>query len=59
MHRSRTDPSAGAPSTVSPSAADPALVTPLLPSLTGLRWVAAFVVFAYHVRNLGYFSGRA
>ncbi|MFD7106462.1 acyltransferase family protein [Streptomyces celluloflavus] len=34
----------------------------LLPSLTGMRWVAAFVVFVYHVRNFGYFgpdqSGR-
>jgi peptidoglycan/LPS O-acetylase OafA/YrhL len=30
-----------------------------LPSLTGLRWVAAFTVFAYHVRNFGYFSGTA
>lgn len=59
MHRSRTEPTAGVPATARPTAADPALVTPLLPSLTGLRWVAAFVVFAYHVRNLGYFSGRA
>jgi peptidoglycan/LPS O-acetylase OafA/YrhL len=48
MHPSRTAP-----------ATDPALTVPLLPSLTGLRWIAAFVVFAYHVRNLGYFSGRA
>lgn len=38
---------------------DPALETPVLPSLTGLRWVAAFGVFAYHVRNLGYFDGNA
>ncbi|MCJ1710101.1 acyltransferase [Clavibacter michiganensis subsp. phaseoli] len=37
---------------------DPALLRPTLPSLTGLRWVAAFVVFAYHVRNTGYFSGH-
>ena len=29
-----------------------------LRSLTGLRWVAAFDVFAYHVRNFGYFAGR-
>jgi peptidoglycan/LPS O-acetylase OafA/YrhL len=39
--------------------ADPALAHPTLPSLTGLRWVAAVVVFAYHVRNAGYFSGPA
>lgn len=38
---------------------DPALEHPVLPSLTGLRWVAAFGVFAYHVRNLGYFDGTA
>ncbi|MER6434595.1 acyltransferase [Streptomyces sp900105245] len=27
-----------------------------LPSLTGMRWVAAFTVFIYHVRNFGYFA---
>lgn len=41
------------------SRTDPALETPVLPSLTGLRWIAAFGVFAYHVRNVGYFDGRA
>jgi len=41
------------------SRTDPALENPVLPSLTGLRWVAAFGVFAYHVRNLGYFDGNA
>ena len=41
------------------SRTDPALENPVLPSLTGLRWVAAFGVFAYHVRNLGYFEGNA
>nr|WP_232536640.1 acyltransferase [Curtobacterium flaccumfaciens] len=41
------------------SRTDPALETPVLPSLTGLRWVAAFGVFAYHVRNLRYFDGNA
>ena len=30
-----------------------------LPSLTGLRWAAAFIVFAYHVRNAGLFGGGA
>ncbi|WP_308301130.1 MULTISPECIES: acyltransferase [unclassified Crossiella] len=30
-----------------------------LPSLTGLRWVAALIVFLYHVRNFGYFDGPA
>lgn len=42
-----------------PSSAYPDLtrVRSSLPSLTGLRWIAAFVVFAYHVRNMGYFAG--
>ncbi|OIJ94571.1 acyltransferase family protein [Streptomyces colonosanans] len=36
----------------------PAPASPsLLPSLTGLRWVAALLVFGLHVRNFGYFSG--
>ncbi|MFG6475900.1 acyltransferase family protein [Microbacterium sp. P06] len=35
---------------------DRATSTPVLPSLTGLRWVAALVVFAFHVRNAGYFD---
>jgi peptidoglycan/LPS O-acetylase OafA/YrhL len=26
-------------------------------SLTGLRWIAASVVFVYHLRNVGYFDG--
>lgn len=30
---------------------------PSLPSLTGLRWVAALLVFGLHVRNFGYFEG--
>lgn len=30
-----------------------------LPSLTGLRWVAALLVFCLHTRNLGYFNGQA
>ncbi len=28
-----------------------------LPSLTGLRWVAALFVFGYHTGNMGYFPG--
>ncbi|MFJ9753167.1 acyltransferase family protein [Streptomyces chartreusis] len=30
-----------------------------LPSLTAMRWAAAFVVFVYHVRNFGYFGGES
>jgi peptidoglycan/LPS O-acetylase OafA/YrhL len=32
---------------------------PPLPSLTGLRWVAALLVFGLHVHNFGYFGGTA
>lgn len=38
---------------------DRAVAAPTLHSLTGLRWVAAFIVFAYHAHNVGYFSGIA
>jgi peptidoglycan/LPS O-acetylase OafA/YrhL len=31
----------------------------LLPSLTGLRWLAALLVFCYHVRNCGFFGGSS
>ncbi|MEU7423401.1 acyltransferase [Streptomyces sp. NPDC040750] len=40
---------------LSPSAAPPA--PPSLPSLTGLRWMAALLVFGLHVHNFGYFGG--
>ncbi|GAB3149388.1 acyltransferase [Microbacterium neimengense] len=36
----------------------PAATAPL-GSLTGLRWVAATVVFGYHLRNVHYFDGPA
>lgn len=32
---------------------------PDLPRLTGLRWVAALLVFTYHAHNLGFFAGDA
>ncbi|MEV6112888.1 acyltransferase [Streptomyces sp. NPDC052109] len=35
----------------------PAGAMPSLPSLTGLRWMAALLVFGLHVNNFGYFSG--
>ncbi|MEU9479788.1 acyltransferase [Streptomyces sp. NPDC048191] len=35
----------------------PAAAMPSLPSLTGLRWMAALLVFGLHVNNFGYFSG--
>lgn len=48
----RTDAAAAAGS--SPPAARPSL-----PSLTGLRWMAAVLVFGLHVNNFGYFGGTA
>ncbi|MFB7497912.1 acyltransferase family protein [Streptomyces sp. NPDC056161] len=42
----------------SPAARPPATASaPSLPSLTGLRWVAALLVFGLHVRNFHYFGG--
>ncbi|MER6124130.1 acyltransferase [Streptomyces sp. NPDC001795] len=35
----------------------PPAPVPLLPSLTGLRWAAALLVFGLHVHNFGYFGG--
>ncbi|MYW16889.1 acyltransferase family protein [Streptomyces sp. SID2955] len=42
--------------TVGPS---PSGALPSLPSLTGLRWMAALLVFGLHVTNFGYFGGRS
>ncbi|MFJ9733412.1 acyltransferase family protein [Streptomyces sp. NPDC101171] len=36
----------------------PPAARPALPSLTGLRWVAALLVFGLHVNNFGYFGGE-
>lgn len=41
-----------------PAVRPPSHVGTPLPSLTGMRWCAAFVVFAYHVRNFEYFGGE-
>ncbi|MGV9358965.1 acyltransferase family protein [Streptomyces misionensis] len=35
----------------------PPAANPSLPSLTGLRWMAALLVFGLHVNNFGYFGG--
>ncbi|MEU0007914.1 acyltransferase [Streptomyces sp. NPDC006314] len=35
----------------------PPAALPSLPSLTGLRWMAALLVFGLHVNNFGYFGG--
>jgi len=40
------------------STIDLARRTPTLPSLTGLRWLAAIVVFAFHISIAGWFSGK-
>ena len=42
----------------SPTTAQPAPAVGLtLPSLTGMRWMAALMVFGLHLRNFGYFPG--
>ncbi|MFD8809762.1 acyltransferase family protein [Streptomyces sp. NPDC059597] len=53
---SRTPPdrTGSATAAASPSAAP----RPSLPSLTGLRWMAALLVFGLHVNNFGYFGGQ-
>ncbi|MFF7122212.1 MULTISPECIES: acyltransferase family protein [unclassified Streptomyces] len=45
-------------STASARSSPPAAMSSL-PSLTGLRWVAALLVFGLHVNNFGYFGGEA
>ncbi|WP_405866893.1 MULTISPECIES: acyltransferase family protein [unclassified Streptomyces] len=50
-------PSATAAATAAKS--PPPAAAPSLPSLTGLRWVAALLVFGLHVNNFGYFGGTA
>ncbi|MFD8717183.1 acyltransferase family protein [Streptomyces sp. NPDC059629] len=40
-----------------PSRPRPAAPAPSLPSLTGLRWMAAVLVFGLHVHNFRYFGG--
>ncbi|MGR6974443.1 acyltransferase family protein [Streptomyces cynarae] len=51
---SRTAPAAATePATRVP----PSAPAPSLPSLTGLRWMAALLVFGLHVGNFGYFGG--
>ncbi|WP_046734499.1 acyltransferase family protein [Streptomyces humi] len=47
-----------APAAAPPSpAAQPSAPAPALPSLTGLRWMAAVLVFGLHVHNFRYFGG--
>ncbi|MFL4908920.1 acyltransferase family protein [Streptomyces sp. MMS24-I2-30] len=56
----RTTRTSGTPPVTasSPAARPPATASaPSLPSLTGLRWVAALLVFGLHVRNFHYFGG--
>src|SRR3954469_14705546 len=50
----RTPP---APATTTAPGNPPPAAAPSLPSLTGLRWVAALLVFGLHVHNFGYFGG--
>ncbi|WP_251096174.1 acyltransferase [Streptomyces sp. Caat 7-52] len=50
----RTPP---APTGAATAGSSPPAVLPSLPSLTGLRWMAALLVFGLHVNNFGYFGG--
>ncbi|MGW5104586.1 acyltransferase family protein [Streptomyces sp. NPDC004100] len=52
--RTPPDRTGSATAAASPSAAP----RPSLPSLTGLRWMAALLVFGLHVNNFGYFGGQ-
>ncbi|MEW2301033.1 acyltransferase [Streptomyces sp. NPDC006655] len=52
-----TQASPTAPAAPPPSAAQPPAPAPPLPSLTGLRWMAALLVFGLHVHNFRYFGG--
>ncbi|GDY63763.1 hypothetical protein SAV14893_031560 [Streptomyces avermitilis] len=45
------------PPATAPTAETGRTPAPSLPSLTGLRWMAALLVFGLHVRNFGYFDG--
>ncbi|MFG2603546.1 acyltransferase family protein [Streptomyces sp. NPDC048514] len=40
-----------------PAPSSSSAARPSLPSLTGLRWMAALLVFGLHVNNFGYFRG--
>ncbi|MQY34332.1 O-acetyltransferase OatA [Streptomyces sp. RB17] len=51
----RTTPNASTGDTTARDS--PAAAKPSLPSLTGLRWMAALLVFGLHVNNFGYFGG--
>ncbi|MFF4896329.1 acyltransferase family protein [Streptomyces sp. NPDC001068] len=46
-----------APAAAPPSRTRPSAPAPSLPSLTGLRWMAAVLVFGLHVHNFRYFGG--
>ncbi|MEU2777238.1 acyltransferase [Streptomyces sp. NPDC007162] len=52
-----TKASPTAPAAAPPSPAQPSAPAPPLPSLTGLRWMAALLVFGLHVHNFRYFGG--
>ncbi|MFF7981317.1 acyltransferase family protein [Streptomyces sp. NPDC007901] len=46
-----------APAAAPPSRTQASTPAPSLPSLTGLRWMAAVLVFGLHVHNFRYFGG--
>ncbi|WP_330234659.1 acyltransferase family protein [Streptomyces sp. NBC_00566] len=56
--RTPRTPPAG-PDAATARSSPPGGVRPSLPSLTGLRWVAALLVFGLHINNFGYLGGQA
>lgn len=52
-----TPPATAASATGAGTKIPPSASVPSLPSLTGLRWMAALLVFGLHVHNFGYFGG--
>ncbi|KUM97317.1 macrolide O-acyltransferase [Streptomyces cellostaticus] len=57
--RTNRTPPAQTGTTAASGRSSPSAALPSLPSLTGLRWMAALLVFGLHVNNFGYFGGGA
>ncbi|MFE0389709.1 acyltransferase family protein [Streptomyces bungoensis] len=57
--RATREPPARTDAAAAAARSSPPAGRPALPSLTGLRWMAAVLVFGLHVNNLGYFGGTA
>ena len=53
------DTTSGDAADTQPRRIPPSAPRALLPSLTGMRWAAALLVFLSHIKNFGYFGGTA